>query len=92
MVALLTPEDRAAFSRCRRQWDLGARARRNLEPLVAVEPLDVDRALRHALAVYYFPGMWDWSRAIVLPLVAKALEDVLATEAARGRRSHAGLR
>jgi hypothetical protein len=82
MVARLTPEDRAAFIRCRRQWDLGARARRNLEPMVAVESLNVDRALRDALAVYYFPGMWDWSRAIVLPLVAKALEDALAAQTA----------
>jgi hypothetical protein len=82
MVALLTPEDRAAFTRCRRQWDLGARARRNLEPMATVEPLNVDRALRHALAVYYFPGMWDWSRAIVVPLVVKALNEALAREAA----------
>jgi hypothetical protein len=26
------------------------------------------RAIRDALAVYYFPGMWEWNRAIVLPL------------------------
>jgi len=83
VVALLTPADRAAFIRCRRQWDLGARARRNLEPMLAVEPLDVDRAVRDALAVYYFPGMWDWSRVIVLPLVKKALDDALARQAAQ---------
>jgi hypothetical protein len=31
--------------------------------------------MRDALAVYYFPGMWDWERSIVLPLVRTALRD-----------------
>jgi hypothetical protein len=44
-----------------------------------VAPLNVDRALRDALAVYYFPGMWDWNRAVVLPLVSQALEKALAS-------------
>jgi hypothetical protein len=30
---------------------------------------DFERAIHDALAVYYFPGMWEWNRAIVLPLV-----------------------
>jgi hypothetical protein len=34
----------------------------------------LERAIRDALAVYYFPGMWDWPRSVVLPLVAKGLE------------------
>ena len=69
----ITPEDRRWFDRCRRAWDLGARARRNLEPLGhRVDPLGP--ALRDALAVYYFPGMWTWPRSIVLPLVTAALD------------------
>ena len=73
MVAIITPAERETFKQCRRAWDLGARERRDLEPIVSVDPLDVDRAIRDALAVYYFPGMWDWTRAVVVPLVAQAL-------------------
>jgi hypothetical protein len=66
---VVTAEDRAAFKRCRRQWDLGARTRRHLEPIGATRP---DRSVRDALAVHYFPGMWTWDRAIVRPLVLEA--------------------
>jgi hypothetical protein len=42
----------------------------------AYPPVDraVDGALHDALAVYYFPGMWDWQPAIVLPLVNQAFD------------------
>ncbi len=83
MVATVTSEERAAFKRCRRAWDFGAGSRRNLEPVTgrgAARPLDVDRTLRDALAVYYFPGMWDWPRAVVLPLVTKALDQSMADQ------------
>jgi hypothetical protein len=83
MVATLTPADRTAFKTCRRAWDLAARERRNLEPMVGVGSLDVDRAVRDALAVYYFPGMWDWDRAVVIPLVGQALDKALARQRAR---------
>jgi hypothetical protein len=83
MVAILTPADRTAFKRCRRAWDLGAPARRNLEPVVGTGSLDIDRAIRDALAVYYFPGMWDWARAVVIPLVDQALDKALARQRAR---------
>lgn len=69
-VIAITPADRAAFKRCRRAWDLGARMRRGLEPVGAVTT-DADPAL-HALAVHYFPGMWGWDRSIVRPLVLQA--------------------
>jgi hypothetical protein len=72
---LVTAADRAAFKRCRRQWDFSATARRRLSPLQPT--YDLDRAVRDALAVYYFPGMWDWNSTIVLPLVVKALDDSL---------------
>jgi hypothetical protein len=73
MAYRFTPADRGAFKRCRRQWDFGARTRRNLEP-VGVAAVDLDLAVRDALAVYYFPGMWDWQRSVVLPLVVQGFE------------------
>ena len=75
---VITPEDRRWFTRCRRAWDLGARARRDLEPLEG-GPDPLGPALRDALAVYYFPGMWTWPRSIVLPLVTAALDRSGAT-------------
>ena len=41
-----------------RTWSLSIRLR----------VFDFDRAIHDALAVYYFPGMWEWNREIVLPL------------------------
>jgi hypothetical protein len=69
MAYRFTAGDRAAFKRCRRQWDFAARERQNLEPVEAPAGPDLDLAVRDALAVYYFPGMWDWQRSVVLPLV-----------------------
>jgi len=69
MAYRFTPADRGAFKRCRRQWDFGARERQNYEPARPAAVPDLDLALRDALAVYYFPGMWDWQRSVVLPLV-----------------------
>ncbi|MFG1791713.1 hypothetical protein [Nocardia sp. NPDC049149] len=73
--------DRAAFKRCRRQWDFAAAIRRSLRPRRPAT-FDLDRAVRDALAVYYFPGMWDWASTIVLPLVGKALDDSLGRQRA----------
>jgi hypothetical protein len=84
MAYRFTPADRAAFKRCRRQWDFGARERRNLEPVEAATAPDLGLAVRDALAVYYFPGMWDWPRSVVLPLVLQGLARSV------GRRSGAG--
>jgi hypothetical protein len=73
----VSAQDRAAFKRCRRQWDFGAPTRQNLQ---AVDPLppNLNRAVREALAVYYYPGMWDWQSHIVLPLVRKAFMRTMA--------------
>ena len=68
MAYRFTPADRGAFKRCRRQWDFGARERQSYEPAEAAAA-DLELAVRDALAVYYFPGMWDWQRSVVLPLV-----------------------
>ena len=69
-VVAITATERAAFKRCRRAWDLGARVRRGLEP--ASGPVSAEHPARQALAVHYFPGMWAWDRTIVRPLVLKA--------------------
>jgi hypothetical protein len=82
-VATLTPTERHLFKQCRRAWDLEAVGRRNLEPIVSSDPFDVDRCLRDALAVYYYPGMWDWTRSVVIPLVGQALERAIARESDR---------
>ena len=83
MAYRFTPADRGAFKRCRRQWDFGARERQNLEPAEAAAP-DLELAVRDALAVYYFPGMWDWQRSVVLPLVLQGLARSLGGPAAAG--------
>jgi hypothetical protein len=57
--------------------------RQNLEPMAGPAAPDLERAVRDTLAVYYFPGMWDWSRDVTRPLVAKGLERALA-----GQREH----
>ena len=85
MPFVITAADRASFLRCRRQWDFGARTRQDLEPLRPALP-DLDRALRDALAVYYFPGMWDWDRGVRLPLVVQELERALDRQRQRGGR------
>jgi hypothetical protein len=88
---LITPEDRACFRRCRRQWDFAARSRRNLEPRSATPGSDLERALVEALAVYYFPGMWDWDRRVVLPLVRQGFERALSRGSAPDRGWEEGL-
>ncbi|MGH3796048.1 MAG: hypothetical protein ACRDSP_14285 [Pseudonocardiaceae bacterium] len=54
---------------------MGSRNRRNFEPSPQSGSVDLNRAVHDALAVYYFPGMWEWNRAIVQPLVHQALEN-----------------
>jgi hypothetical protein len=78
---VVTNADRSWFLRCRRAWDWSAHARSGLEPVDGDADDNLARAVRDALAVYYFPGMWSWDRSIVAPLVAAAappLQDVLA--------------
>ncbi len=74
----VSAQERAAFKRCRRQWDFGSVQRQNLQAVDAPPP-GLDRAVRDALAVYYYPGMWDWPSEIVLPLVGKAFMRTMAT-------------
>jgi len=72
---VVTSADRELFTTCRRAWDFGAGVRRGLEPVRLKASHDLGRAIRQALAVYYFPGMWAWDRGIVLPLVLRAYEE-----------------
>jgi hypothetical protein len=90
MAYRFTPADREAFKRCRRQWDLGARERRNLEPARPEAAADLELAVRDALAVYYFPGMWDWQRSVVLPLVLQGLGRSLDRQPATAGQRAAG--
>jgi hypothetical protein len=80
VAADLRPSDRIWFKRCRRSWDFSSRLRRNLEPAEPRYALDLDRALRDGLAVYYFPGMWEWDRKIVLPLAFAAFERAMGRQ------------
>jgi len=67
----IDPEQRARFKRCRRQWDFASR--RGLEPVEAAGPA-LPAALKDALAVYYYPGTWDWQHDLKQSLVHKAVE------------------
>lgn len=84
MYVFVRPEEREQFGRCRRAWDLSARERRGLEPRRADPARALTAAVGEALAVYYFPGMWDWSRSIVRPLAVEALRAELGRQRARG--------
>ncbi|MBO0805710.1 MAG: hypothetical protein J2P25_21880 [Nocardiopsaceae bacterium] len=89
MTFVITPEDRASFRRCRRQWDFGSLERRNLEPAQPTQPprsnagSEVGQAVTGALDIYYFPGMWDWDRAVTLPLVIQGFERAMAGQRER---------
>lgn len=65
MRTKIDADELADFRRCRRAWDLGSPNRRNLEPVHDAAAPTLAEAVRRALAVYYFPGMWDWDRAMV---------------------------
>jgi hypothetical protein len=69
----ITAEERARFKRCRRQWDFASPHRRDLEPTAVAAP-GMKAALKDALAVYYYPGTWDWSHEVTQSLVHKAFE------------------
>jgi hypothetical protein len=67
----ISPDDRARFKRCRRQWDFASPHRRGLEPVAVTAPA-LPPALKDALAVYYYPGTWDWPHELKQSLVHKA--------------------
>jgi hypothetical protein len=65
MPEIIRAHERTAFKRCRRAWDFGSRARQNYEPLVPARAFDLEKAVHDALALWYFPGMWEWDRSLV---------------------------
>ena len=76
----IDPEQRARFKRCRRQWDFASR--RGLEPVNSAGSA-LPAALRDGLAVYYYPGTWDWQHGLKQSLVHKAVERSLNAAGAR---------
>lgn len=80
---VIPASDRVAFLNCRRAWDFSARERGNHRRAAVAAPPDRAAALRQALAVYYFPGMWDWHPGMVLRLVRTAYLDELSAQRAR---------
>jgi len=65
MPEIIRSYERTAFKRCRRAWDFGSRSRQNYEPLVPARAFDLEKAVHDALALWYFPGMWEWDRSLV---------------------------
>jgi len=65
MPEIIRAYERTAFKRCRRAWDFGSRSRQNYEPLVPARAFDLEKAVHDALALWYFPGMWEWDRSLV---------------------------
>jgi hypothetical protein len=87
MDYVFTAADRALFKRCRRAWDFGGTNRQNLEPAVPAG-IDLHAAVREGLAVYYFPGMWEWrNRSIVERLAFEAFDRALRRQHAAGENS-----
>jgi hypothetical protein len=78
VAVVITAADRQEFKRCRRAWDFGSRLRQGWEPDGDPAPVDPAAAVRAALAVWYFPGMWEWGREIVRPLAIEAHRRVTA--------------
>ena len=69
----IDPDQRTRFKRCRRQWDFASPHRRGLEPVDAAGPA-LATAIKKALAVYYYPGTWDWQHELKQSLVHKAVQ------------------
>lgn len=86
----ISPEERATFKRCRRQWDFASPHRRNLALVGAVSPA-LPASLIDALTVYYYPGTWDWQHQLKQSLVHKAIERSLTEAAATEHLAMAAL-
>ena len=82
----ISADERARFKRCRRQWDFASPHRQDLEPVGAADPA-LPTALMDALAVYYYPGTWDWPHDLSQSLVHKAFQRSLGDAGASGERA-----
>jgi hypothetical protein len=83
MATVLTTSDLRSFKRCRRAWDFGSPSRHNLAPKGPLHPFELDSAIRSALAVYYYPGMWTWPRAVVEPLALNKYSESMTLQFGR---------
>src|SRR5438093_13623716 len=83
MATVLTTSDLRSFKRCRRAWDFGSPSRRNLAPNEVERPFELDTAVRDALAVYYYPGMWNWPRKVVEPIALGKFAESMARQLER---------
>ncbi|HEX3425991.1 MAG TPA: hypothetical protein VHT30_07660 [Acidimicrobiales bacterium] len=81
---IVRPKELREYRRCRREWDLGSQIRRRYAPKLPSMDSVFDKAIRDALAVYYFPAMDDWNRAIVRPLTIKGFDRSMT----EGRTAH----
>src|SRR2546423_9991844 len=82
MDDVLMAADRAYFKRFRCAWEFGGTNRQNLE-LAVPASIDLHAAVREGLAVYYFPGMWEWrNRSIVERLAFEAFDRTLRRQRA----------
>ena len=77
---IIRPWERQLFLGCRRAWNFGAHERQGLESAGPTGFMDLEQAVKDALAVYYFPGMWDWNRAIVPPLATEAFAKAMRNQ------------
>jgi len=68
---VIRPWESRLFRQCRRAWDFSARERQDYELAEPLRVVDFDEAIHEAMDVYYFPGMWDWNRAIVRPVAVQ---------------------
>jgi hypothetical protein len=71
---IIRPRELRKFQRCRREWDLGSQVRQRYAKKLPSLDWVFEKAIRDALAVYYFPAMDDWSREIVRPLTVKGFD------------------
>ena len=77
---ILRPWERELFTGCRRAWDFAARERQSWEPSTPRLVFDMAQAVRDAMAVYYFPGMWSWARGIVRPIATEGFVKSMARQ------------
>src|SRR3982074_1515970 len=80
MPEIIRAHERTAFKRCRGAWDFGSRSRRNYEPVVPARAFDLDKAVHDALALWYFPGMWEWDRTLVRGFAMEGFHKSMRTQ------------
>lgn len=71
---IIRPRELRKFQKCRREWDFSSQVRQRYAKKIPGIGWAFDKSIRDALAVYYFPAMDDWNRAIVRPLTIKGFD------------------